>query len=338
MKLKSFAKNLSLSICAVVVAFVLVEIGMNVFSLFSIYNDNKLFTASPVSGLPRMTKANLDKGDFFTNSHHLRDTEIPLDKPPHTYRIAVVGNSVTIGHGIPQSLLFTELIEKDFEERFHNQPKIDVINAGQTSFNINHFELFTEEFVYQYQPDLIIYQFNWNDLAVLSRMDGRRFPDQIPERGFRKFILKHSKICLNLYRLTSPRDFAGRLLGYYDDRLIVDGFYSDLFNWIKNVESRDIPFAILIVPYAIEIQAMDKYPEIAKQFVSRKNVMVRKIQDAGIELFDVSSQFRENYLEHHEDLFMDHGHLSIKGHALVADLIEDYLAGFIPAYDSLSAE
>jgi len=337
-KHKSYVRNLTLSICAVVVAFFLVEIGLRVFSLFSIYNDNKLFTASPVSGLPRMTKANLDKGDFFTNSHHLRDTEIPLDKPPHTYRIAVVGNSVTIGHGIPQSLLFTELIEKDFEERFHNQPKIDVINAGQTSFNINHFELFTEEFVYQYQPDLIIYQFNWNDLAVLSRMDGRRFPDQIPERGFRRFMLRHSKICLIFYKLTSPGDFAEKLLGYYNNPIIVGGFYRDLFSWRKNVKSRGIPFATLIVPMAIEIQAMDKYPEIAKQFIRMKNDIVRKIQDAGIELFDVSSQFRENYLEHHEDLFMDQGHLSIKGHALIADLIEDYLAGFVPAYDSLSAD
>jgi len=304
-----------------VVTVLTFEVGLRVFGLLTTYHNNRIFTSAPVPGLPKIVKANLHYRGFYTNSMHLRDDEIPLDKPPNTFRIAVVGNSVTAGHEVDQDELFTEILEARLNEEFAGEPRVDVINTGQLGFNINHFQKYCEGIVYRYQPDVIVYQFCWNDIADPVRLRGKRFPDQVPEKGLQRFLLRHSKIYLNLYRVINRRAFGEKLVGYYDNAELVGEFYRDLFSWADSVRSREMRFLMVIIPMAIEVQATDKYSDLARRFIAKKNEIVDVCQRNGIEVFDLSGPMREDYFHHRRNLYADQGHMNARGHALAARLL-----------------
>ena len=240
-----------------------------------------------------------------------------------------MGNSVTIGLDVHQSALFTELIEKSFADYFHSNPKIDIINAGQPGYNINHFLPYSRYFVYPYQPDIILYQFTWNDVNVPSRIRYQRFPDQVPQKGPIRFLLRRSNIFSNLLKLRSVFTFVDRQLGYYKNPEIINGFYQDLFEWAEDARNHDIEFLMAIFPWAIEIQSPEKYPGIADEFNLRKNEIVAKCESAGIKVFDLSKVMREDYLTHKKNLFKDQGHLNVRGHKIAAQFLEEQLQSYI---------
>ncbi len=317
--------NLAVAIAAILMTLLALEAGLRIFSLLTTYHNNRIFTSPPVPGLPKIVKANLHYRGFYTNSMHLRDDEIPLDKPPNTFRIAVVGNSVTAGHEVDQDELFTEILETRLNEIFSGKPRLDVINTGQLGFNINHFQKYCEAVVYRYQPDVILYQFCWNDIADPVRLRGRRFPDQVPEKGLQRFLLLHSKIYLNLYRVFYRGAFGEKLIGYYDNEELVGEFYRDLFSWAESVRARGMGFMMVIIPMALEVQATDKYPDLARKFIAKKNEIADVCLRNGIEVIDLSGPMREDFFRHRQNLYADQGHLNARGHALAARLLRPAL-------------
>src|SRR5688572_21179795 len=46
-----------------------------------------------------------------TNSWGMRDKEYTLTKPRNTYRVAIIGDSVAFGYGLPLHLVFSERLE-----------------------------------------------------------------------------------------------------------------------------------------------------------------------------------------------------------------------------------
>jgi lysophospholipase L1-like esterase len=329
LKIKQLTTNLFLTLAAILLSLLIIEGGFRVYGILLALGHEKILAPSHIPDLGHIAKANYRKPHLQTNSMHLRDAEMPLPKPENTIRIAIVGNSVTFGADVPQKALFTELLEEDLKAAAGGEAKVEIINAGQIGFNIDKFQAFSEHFVYPYQPDVIIYQFCWNDIAVASRLKGRRFPDQVPEKGLQRFLLQHSKVYLNLYRLSNRRAFAEKLIDYYKNAELVGEFYRDLFTWAEGVRNRGIHFAMTLFPMALEVEATDKYTDVARAFISQKNEIVDVIERGGIAVYDVSAAFREHYFENRQELYVDQAHLNERGHRLVADLLAPFLNQYL---------
>ena len=325
------AINLLLSLAAILFSILVIEGGFRIYGILLALGHEQFLAPSHIPGLGPIAKANYRKSHLQTNSMHLRNAEIPFEKPENTIRIAIVGNSMTFGEDVSQNALFTERLEESFNIDPLLKLKVEIINAGQIGFNIDKFQTFTEHFVFPYQPDVIIYQFCWNDIAVQSRLRGRRFPDQVPEKGLQRFLLLHSEIYLNLYRLANRRAFAEKLINYYKNAELVGGFYRDLFKWAEDVRSRNIQFAMVLFPMAVEVQATAKHTDIARAFIAQKNEIVEVIQRAGVEVYDLSSAFREHYFKTHQKLYVDQGHLNERGHQLAAELLQPLLFQYLSA-------
>lgn len=105
------------------------------------------------------------------NSQGLRDRERPIEKPPSTYRILVLGDSYVEALQVDIEKTFWRLLEKRLEEcEFRPTKKIDVINLGVSGFGTGQALRILQTRGLAYAPDLVILAvFPGNDVRNNSR-------------------------------------------------------------------------------------------------------------------------------------------------------------------------
>jgi lysophospholipase L1-like esterase len=99
-----------------------------------------------------------------TESHGLRDPERSPQKPPGTYRIMVLGDSITFGWGVPYEQTFPRLLEKSLNA---NPPvagqHYEVINTGVGNLNTAMEVAWFKEEGLKFSPDLVLLGWFLND-------------------------------------------------------------------------------------------------------------------------------------------------------------------------------
>ena len=122
----------------------------------------------PQSGLtqpssePRLgfeLKPNLDETfklvPFRTNSRGLRDREYELKKPPHTWRVAVVGSSFALPAGVAIEDAFHSLLEERFSRELAPL-QVEFINFAVGMYNPEQVLAMLELRALAYEPDLVL--------------------------------------------------------------------------------------------------------------------------------------------------------------------------------------
>lgn len=100
-----------------------------------------------------------------TNSLGFRDTrEYSLAKPPGTFRIVVLGDSVTFGHGALNETSYPFLLEQRLHE-WRPDVKWEVWNLGIPGYNTAQELAYLNEIGERYAPDLVIVGFFPNDFT-----------------------------------------------------------------------------------------------------------------------------------------------------------------------------
>ncbi len=95
------------------------------------------------------------------NSKGLRDREYSYEKSEGTFRILVLGDSVTFGFGVEMERTYPKLLEKWLNES--GKRNYEVINAGVGNYNTLQ-ELSAYELdLFRYRPDMIVLGFYLND-------------------------------------------------------------------------------------------------------------------------------------------------------------------------------
>jgi hypothetical protein len=108
------------------------------------------------------------------NSLGFRDRkEYSLDKPPNTFRILVLGDSVTFGHGTLDDTTYPYLLEQQLR-KWRPDVNWEVWNLGVPGYNTGQELAYLEEIGPRARPDLVIVGFYPNDFS------GDNSP---PERG-----------------------------------------------------------------------------------------------------------------------------------------------------------
>jgi hypothetical protein len=98
------------------------------------------------------------------NSLGFRDTrEYSLDKPPGTFRILVLGDSVTFGHGALPDTTYPFLLEQRLKQ-WRPDVNWQVWNLGVPGYNTTTELKYLERVGPRYQPDLVVIGFFENDL------------------------------------------------------------------------------------------------------------------------------------------------------------------------------
>lgn len=106
-------------------------------------------------------------------THHVRingagwrDRERALDKPSGLFRIVVLGDSYTWGHGVEDEEIFTRLLEGRL-------PGVEVLNLGLSASATDQQLLILRKHGLAYHPDLVLVMVSRNDFAGnLETMEG----------------------------------------------------------------------------------------------------------------------------------------------------------------------
>ncbi|GAB4316920.1 MAG: hypothetical protein Kow0059_09710 [Candidatus Sumerlaeia bacterium] len=102
------------------------------------------------------------------NSLGFRDREFPADKPPGVYRILAIGDSVTFGFDINRGDTWCTILEEklnDWAGQTGWPLRFEVINGGVGGYNTWNEVNFLEKRGLRLQPDLVIFQFCFNDVG-----------------------------------------------------------------------------------------------------------------------------------------------------------------------------
>jgi hypothetical protein len=99
-----------------------------------------------------------------TNSHGLRDREYPEAKPADTFRIVMLGDSTTLGWGVPFDQTIPKILERELNRRgIPGYRNCEVLNAGVGNYDtvqeVEHYRTYD----WAFHPDLVILDYFIND-------------------------------------------------------------------------------------------------------------------------------------------------------------------------------
>ncbi len=101
--------------------------------------------------------------DYSVSSQGIRDRVYDERRSPDTFRVLVLGDSFVFGHGVKQQEIFTEVAERELNERGR---KTEVINAGVFGCGTdNQLLWFDGELQHRFEPDLVYVLVYPNDCA-----------------------------------------------------------------------------------------------------------------------------------------------------------------------------
>jgi lysophospholipase L1-like esterase len=96
------------------------------------------------------------------NSNGFRDLERQIEKPAGTYRIAVIGDSVSVQPEIPFEQLWWRRLQGDLDQEF-GAGRVELANFAVTGYGTGQQLILLREVVLRFSPDALLWQFHLND-------------------------------------------------------------------------------------------------------------------------------------------------------------------------------
>jgi len=122
-------------------------------------NPLRIFEATPnASGAGWGTQVTINRFGF-------RGRDYAVEKPPGTYRIVVIGDSITFGNNLPPDANFPALLEKRFAD---SGKKVEVLNLALGGYDTLQEVATLEDIGLQFHPDLVLIGYCINDIGIAS--------------------------------------------------------------------------------------------------------------------------------------------------------------------------
>ena len=250
-----------------------------------------------------------------TNSYGMRDDEpVPLGEKL-VQRIVVCGDSYTFGFGVAGEEAYPNVLEKRLNE-MSLESHYDVLNMGVTAYCTRDEAL------------LLIHRgFSWNPILVIVG-DVLNDPDCGPQQPLRRYFQEprwwqHS----NILRLVAGVRYRREVKRLGNGDYIRYLHSPEQEKWQKVLAAfediraatiaRDIPVLLLVFPMIKEITTWSEYPyfDLHQQVAAAGKSM-------GFDVIDLYDAFSQHSID---SLRLAEGHPNSRGHALTAEVIEEWL-------------
>ncbi len=256
-------------------------------------------------------EAYLMGSDVKINSQGLRDKEYSLKKPDNTYRIVVIGDSITFGWGVEQEFTYPDVLEKKLNEKppagFPANVKYEVLNLGVGNYNTFQEVRRLKRIGLKYNPDLVLMGFFINDAEP-----------SLDNRG--GFLIENSY----LFALVTTRIRTINVFG--EQGLTYNDYYSSMFkpeqrgyidmlnafgDLKKITDDKNIPAAVFLIPELHDLS--DSYP-----FAEIHRGVIKSIEEKGLPAFELFPYFRGYTPEEKLWVSYNDAHHNAEANALLA--------------------
>jgi lysophospholipase L1-like esterase len=102
------------------------------------------------------------------NSHGLRGPETAYEKPPSTFRILNLGDSVVMGWGVREEDTYGQQLQFLLNEHSNGSQRFQVINAGVPGWSLDNALAYLQAEGHKYEPDLVVL-----DVTLANDINGR---------------------------------------------------------------------------------------------------------------------------------------------------------------------
>lgn len=233
---RRIAANLSLVAVGILLALAIAEIAVRAnwrATVDSVYHppSEHLPAVDGIFDLVRPNVKGIYRGVYYqSNSAGFRGPEYTPDPPPGVFRIAVFGDSFTMGDGVLVEQAYPHLVERKLNRASEQQ--FEVLNWGLSGVNLRQGLMRLRKLAPQFKPDLIIYGFTANDVEGPSY---RRSVDLETQIKNRSRYLHYSYSWSYLVRFAWPRivsiqELFSPIPGTYLDELL-DNFLNNPEAW-----------------------------------------------------------------------------------------------------------
>lgn len=151
---------------AVLATLTVCEIGLrlvNVGPRMIVFEGIRL-SADPALVYELAPGASVLEDTFPVSAAGLRDQEYATVPPPHTFRIAVVGDSVAYGYNVRRPETMAKVLERLLADVPSRVPtRYEVLNFGVSGYNSGQIARRIETAVSAFGPDLVLYVYCLND-------------------------------------------------------------------------------------------------------------------------------------------------------------------------------
>jgi len=264
---------------------------------------------------------------FLTNRWGMRDEEYDLQKPPGTYRIALLGASYELGAGVNHDQTFEAVLEEELNrlDAGGEHDHYEVLNFSVGGYSLVHKAMLVDTKIGAFSPDLILLTiYSTEELRLLTHMAnmvsaGRKVPyPPLEEVLHRAGVLP-----------TMERD---------EIRERIEPYAYEIMGWtlrymFATSQELDLPMLALFVPIVDDFESATNR--------ERHQRLRRLALDAGLDVASLDGVYGDTDRSELQVAPWDH-HLSVRGHRLVADglyqLLREYQPGPLggtPANESL---
>jgi len=165
------AARIAVALASTLLALFLAEVVVRAAGIGPVFHVvlHEVFELSDNPVLGYELSAGAPDGNFSINDAGFRDRAFPREKPAHTYRIAVIGDSLTYGFACPQDVTYPKQLERLLNGYAPpGAPRFEVLNFGVTGYNVTQTVERLQALGLRYEPDLILYGYALNDPQEFS--------------------------------------------------------------------------------------------------------------------------------------------------------------------------
>jgi lysophospholipase L1-like esterase len=245
------------------------------------------------------------------NPDGLRDRAHPVSALPGTWRVAFLGDSVTLGDQLPPEQAYPAVLERRLDEAGR---RVEALNVALWGWSTRQQRIAYREIVRRYRPDQVVLAVCLNDVAELQNNLARppawlawlHERSALARRAVRAEAREIARV-EELFREPEPAKVAeawGR-------------FFRELSELAREVRADRARFEVLVLPFRFQV-AGGAPPPLAQRRIAAF------CAEAGLSCRDLLPALAELGPR----AFLDYDHLSAEGSARVAQAVMD--SGLLP--------
>jgi lysophospholipase L1-like esterase len=291
--------------------------------------------------------------------HH--DDNFPLEKGDNEFRGLMLGDSITMGHGVLYEQTFSNQLEERLREEFGGQREVQIINAGVQGYATWQ-EYNSMVASLKFKPDFVAIQFCLNDLTepfvVEKRFGGtgvhyHAVAEQsnsivsflVNETGYGRLtqsFLNRGKTVENerrweVYDTKKAAESAVDDPRFSESWKVTLSYLERVYNLGKE---KNIPVFLVIAPHT--------YQMLNERLIQPQKILTEHAAAHGVDVLDLSRVFQPKIFDDQtvavvrdrgfsdeeieklyearlEKYFLDQDHYTVEGHQVVANELFDLL-------------